>query len=61
VLPAIRSSHQSGAASATKIHAEFGGSEAGSRRSLEGILAKGKKEGYFRTGKDGYKLTQKGE
>ncbi|EDY81715.1 hypothetical protein VDG1235_1333 [Verrucomicrobiia bacterium DG1235] len=44
----------------SEIHAELGGSEAGSRRSLDRILAKGKKEGYFRTEKRGYKLTKKG-
>lgn len=43
------------------IHAELGGSDAGSRRSLDRILAKGKTEGYFRTGNDGYKLTPKGQ
>jgi hypothetical protein len=43
------------------IHAELGGADAGSRRSLDRILAKGKTEGYFRTGNDGYKLTPKGQ
>jgi len=49
-----------GAKKPAAIHAELGGSEAGSRRSLDRILGKGKKEGYFRVGKEGYKLTEKG-
>ncbi len=43
-----------------EIHADLGGEDAGSRRSLQRILQKAKTEGYFRTGKDGYKLTKKG-
>lgn len=49
-----------GATKISDIHARLGGADAGSRRSLQRILAKGKSEGYFRTGKDGYKLTEKG-
>ena len=51
---------EEGASKVAQIHAELGGNEAGSRRSLERVLAKGKTEGYFRTGKVGYKLTEKG-
>lgn len=42
------------------IHADLGGSDVGSIRSLQRILKKGKEQGYFRAGKDGYKLTGKG-
>jgi len=44
-----------------EIHAKLGGADAGSKRSLERIMAKGKKESLFRYGKDGYKLTKKGK
>ena len=44
-----------------EIHAALGGEDSGSKRSLQRILLKGKKEDYFRTGKDGYRLTKKGE
>lgn len=50
---------EGGAKKIAEIHKELGGEEAGSRRSLQRILLKGKNEGYFRTGKDGYKVTQK--
>ncbi|MBK1877985.1 AAA family ATPase [Pelagicoccus mobilis] len=52
---------QSGASNVRKIHQKLGGSEAGSKRSLERILAKAKSEGYFRFGKKGYFLTKKGK
>ena len=43
-----------------QIHTDLGGEGIGSHRSLKRILQKGKTEGYFRSGKDGYKLTKKG-
>jgi hypothetical protein len=61
VLFTLCSSHQSEVASATKIHQELGGPDAGSLRSLQRILAKSKNEAYFCTGKEGCKLTQKRE
>lgn len=48
-----------GASKIGQIHDELGGPDAGSRRSLDRILAKGKAEGYFRTGQGGYKITEK--
>ncbi len=50
-----------GAKKIGEIHDALGGPDAGSKRSLQRVLLKGKTEGYFRTGKDGYKLTKKGE
>jgi hypothetical protein len=44
-----------------QIHENLGGVDAGSRRSLERILSKGKSEGYFRVGRDGYRLMPKGQ
>ena len=44
-----------------QLHTDLGGEDAGSKRSLQRILLKAKTEGYFRTGKEGYKLTKKGE
>ena len=51
---------EAGGTKVAEIHATLGGKDAGSRRSLERILGKGKVEGYFRTGKGGYKVTEKG-
>lgn len=60
LVEVARTIHE-GAKKIGEIHDSLGGSDAGSKRSLQRVLLKGKTEGYFRTGKDGYKLTKKGE